>query len=180
MSCQSPLYTVHCIHTLFWLFHLLLGGFWAWLLCALCVKLTLCQVWLQALTWTESCLFSRTQRRGFIHTRIFCREERFGLSDHFLPALTCCHSENKRRIQGNGQTIGSTTPLPIKRKRPERTGKAPTTPVRTHLGAQKIPQDPHITALQIIFALTKLDKSRLVEIQSIYSECSGSDNDFWG
>lgn len=65
--------------------------------------------------------------------------EHFGLSDHFLPALTCCHLENKTCIQGNGQTIGSTALVPIKRKGPERTGKAPTTPVKTHLGASKIP-----------------------------------------
>lgn len=47
--------------------------------------------------------------------------------------------ENKTCIQGNSQTIGSTALVPIKRKGPERTGKAPTTPVKTHLGAQKIP-----------------------------------------
>lgn len=43
------------------------------------------------------------------------------------------------RIQGDSQTIGSTALVPIKTKGPERTGKAPTTPVKTHLGAQKIP-----------------------------------------
>lgn len=124
----SPLYIVY-IHTQ-------RGGFLTQPLCVL-VKLTMSQVWLEAITWTQSSLLTRTERWGF--TLILCYEEHLGPSDHFPPALTCCHSENKRRIHGNSQTIGSKTPLPLKRERPERTGEAPTTPVKTHLGAQQIP-----------------------------------------
>lgn len=101
------------------------------------VKSTMSQAWRKAPPAAQSSLLSRTERWGFM--QIFYSEEHFGQSDHFLPALTCCHSENKRRFQGNSQTIGSTAAVPIKRKRPERTGKAPTTPVKTHLEAQQIP-----------------------------------------
>lgn len=76
-------------------------------------------------------------RGELLYAHIFCREQSFGLSDHFLPALTCCHSENKRCYQSNSQTIHSKTSLPTNRKRPERPGKVPTTPVTTHLGAQQ-------------------------------------------
>ena len=112
---------------------------------------------------------------------IFYSEEHFGLNDHFLPALTCCHLENKRRIQGNSQTIGSTAPLPIKRKRPERTGKAPTTPVKTHLEAQQIPLKTLTSQHYKLFCfctlkkndvrttfLTWLDKSQFVELYPEY------------
>lgn len=122
---------------------------------------TMSQEWCKA-------LLSGTERWGFIH--IFCSVEHFGLSDHFLPALTCCHSENKRRIQGNSQTIVSTASVPIKRKRPERTGKAPITPVKTHLAAQQIPlktlTSPHYKLFcnhVFFFFWTRLDKSLFLQ-----------------
>lgn len=88
---------------------------------------------------------------------IFFGEQRFGRSDHFAPALTCRHLANKNaypRQQPNNWFRGADA---NKEKR-GRGGqeKAPTTPVKTHLGASKnSSQDPDIAALQIIVLLRR-------------------------
>lgn len=106
--------------------------------CALCV---ITFIWVKAAFNAV-----RSPHRELMH--IFPSVERFfALGDCWVPALTCRHLENKEPYPSNSQAIGSTALMPIKIKKkggpsPQR-GKAPTTPVRTHLGAFKnSSQDP--------------------------------------